>query len=169
MNIIIILLSLIVVCVALALIFGLVLHKSDEPPFAITVSVAFVSFLVLSGCGIRCIYINEPTRVATLKYQLKETIKLYEFDKKILESYHPINEEIGDKLTNDITFEVVATNEYYKMVKDYNSKVYEFKCDVKSHQYDRNNPWVSWFCSPAYSVITDEMLENLEYSVGRSN
>ena len=114
-----------------------------------------------------CIGVNQPSSVMSTEYSLVETIHLYQYDKQILESYHLVADGDKNSFTSDITFEVVSTEKYYAMVRDYNKKVFDFKCDVKSHQYNRDNPWISWFVSAGYKSVSDEMLAQLEYTPGK--
>lgn len=124
--------------------------------------------LALIICGAVCIGVNQPASVATKEYELAERMRLYAFDKQILESYHPITDGSNKtEFTSDITLDVVSTTQYYQMVKDYNSELYEFKCEVKSAQYNKSNPWISWFVSDGYASVSDEMLASLEYTIGK--
>ena len=126
--------------------------------------ICFGSALIL---GIAQMVENFPSSVATLEYCLKEEINLFQFDKQILESYHLVNDGGKSSFTSDITFEVISTSEYYEMIKDYNDEVFNFKCDITRYKNYRNNPWISWFINPAYLSITDDMLNQLTYSVGK--
>lgn len=123
--------------------------------------------LAMIGCGIACIAINEPSNIKAKEYALAEQINLYDYDKQILESYHLVNDGDKTNFTSDITLEVVSTAKYYEMVRDYNNKVFDFKCQVKGKQYRKDNPWVSWFISNAYKSVSDEMLAQLEYTPGK--
>ena len=123
--------------------------------------------LAMVGSGIACIAINEPSNVKAKEYALAEKINLYNYDKQILESYHLVNDGDKTSFTSDITLEVVSTAKYYEMVRDYNTKIYNFKCEVKGKQYKRDNPWISWFTSKAYQSVSDEMLTQLEYTPGK--
>lgn len=117
--------------------------------------------------GITQMVANFPSSVATLEYQLKEKVNLFQFDKQILESYHLVNEGDKSSFTSDITFEVISTSKYYEMIRDYNDEVFDFKCGITRYKNNRNNPWISWFVNPAYLSITDDMLNELTYSIGK--
>lgn len=172
MIVMIILLTLLAIGIILTTIL---LRKSDGDPddeaFALSALLsALVTILIALACaggGISCFSANYSTAVPTKEYELSETIKLYQHDRQIIESYHPVTS--GDKttLTSDITFEVISTGDYYNLVKGYNHEIFEFKCYVKEQQYKRNNPWVSWFVNKAYMSISEETLSQLEYTLGK--
>lgn len=141
-------------------------YTDDECFFGLAVTTGILALATLIPGGV-CIGINQSASVMSTEYELAETINLYRYDKQILESYHLVTN--GDKanFTSDITFEVVSTEKYYAMVRDYNKNVFDFKCDVKSQQYNRDNPWISWFVSKGYKSVSDEMLAQLEYTPGK--
>lgn len=118
-------------------------------------------------CGAVCIGANQPTIVAQTEYGLNQKIELYQIDKQILETYHIISASNKTVFTSDITFEVLSTQDYYAKVKEYNDKIFKFKCEIKGNQLAKENPWVNWFISNAYMSISDENLNCLEYSIGK--
>lgn len=167
MIIMIILFSLIALGI-IGIILWLVLggYTDDGGFIAITAITGIIAFGTIIAGGV-CIGINQPSHIYSKEYELKEAINLYDYDKQILESYHLVSDGEKDTFTSDITFEVVSTEKYYSMVREYNNKIFQFKCEVKSHQYNRDNPWISWFVNSAYKSITDEMLSQLEYTPGK--
>lgn len=140
-------------------------YSGDDEMFVI----AFIFFGVLpvAVCSFLCIFANSRALVQSKEYELQEKIKLFENDKRIIESYRPIAEQNSDKLTSDITFEVISTSEYYKKVSEYNTNVYDFKVDVKAHQFRRQNAWIGWFYNRGWLSVNDETLNNLTYTVGK--
>ena len=139
--------------------------SDDDEPFMIAFT--FLGILPVMVCSFLCIFANSRVLVQSKEYELQEKIKLFENDKRIIESYHPIAEQNSDKLTSDITFEVISTSEYYKKVSEYNTNVYDFKVDVKTHQFRRQNAWISWFFNKGWLSVNDETLNNLTYTVGK--
>ncbi len=132
--------------------------------FLTTCGVAAFFSLIIGGIQIG---VNHPSSIKSKEYALKEQVQLYKNEKLVLESYRLITE--GEKMvfTSDITFETVSTEAYYEKIKNYNDDIYRFKTSVKSSQYNRDNAWISWFCSPAYASISDEMLSELVYTIGK--
>ena len=164
MIILFVLLGISVVCLILWPIFWG--YVDDEGFIGLAVVTGILAFGTLIPGGV-CIGINQPASIMSTEYKLAETINLYQYDKQILESYHLVADGDKTNFTSDITFEVVSTEKYYTMVRDYNKKVFDFKCDVKSHQYNRSNPWISWFVNEGYKSVSDEMLAQLEYTPGK--
>ena len=168
MIIMIIFIALFVLAITGLILWVTVFDGYTDDEFSIVCWVVMIfGGLAMIGCGIACIAINEPSNVKAKEYELAEKINLYDYDKQILESYHLVNDGDKTSFTSDITLEVVSTARYYEMVRDYNTKVYDFKCKVKSKQYKRDNPWISWFNSKAYQSVSDEMLAQLEYTPGK--
>ena len=123
----------------------------------------------LIGCittGLWCIIVNTPLYVKNETYELQEKFKLYENEKDLLLSFHPLNEN-STTMTSDKTFEIISTNDYYVRVTNYNEKIYSFKTRIVGHKNRRSSPWTSWFESSAWDTITTEMLENLTYITGK--
>lgn len=121
------------------------------------------------GCitaGLWCIVVNTPLYVKNETYELQEKFKLYENEKDLLLSFHPLNEN-STTMTSDKTLEIISTNDYYVRVTEYNKKIYDFKVNVVGHKNRRNSPWTSWFESSAWDVITTEMLDSLTYTTGK--
>ena len=119
-------------------------------------------------CGIWAIVVNTPTYAMTEEYELRETVKLYQNEKEILESFHLISDGNNKtEFTSDITLEVISTSQYYERVSNYNTKIFKFKTDTMGHKYRRKNPWLNWFESSAWDFVTEEYLENLTYTIGK--
>ena len=118
--------------------------------------------------GGMCLAVNQPAYAKSEEYRIKEKIKLYKNEKAVLESYHIITDDTGKTtFTSDITFETVSTSKYYEMVDKYNMKVYDFKTSCMTHKYNRDNPWLNWFESAAWNSISEEMLDELSYTIGK--
>lgn len=118
-------------------------------------------------CGIWCLVVNAPHYANTERYKIQETVKLYENEKNILLSFHTLNEGNSTTLTSDITLETISTNQYYQRVNDYNVKIKDFKVDCMAHKNRRKDPWLSWFESSGWDVVTEEYLDNLSYTQGK--
>lgn len=162
MIIMIILISLFVLCLIIA---GFIMFNENDIEAAATIS--GLPLLPLVICSIICIFANSPTNVETKKYALQERVALFENRKAIIDSYHPIVDETKTEFTSDITLETISTSSYYKLVEEYNKEVFLFKTDIVKHQIHRDNPWTSWFWSPAYSSITEETLSSIIYTTGK--
>lgn len=141
-------------------------YVDDDGFIALAVITGVLAVFTLIPGGV-CIGVNQSSSIMSTEYKLAETINLYQYEKQILESYHLVTDGDKTNFTSDITFEVVSTDKYYSMVREYNNKIFDFKCDVKSHQYNRDNPWISWFVSEGYKSVSDEMLAQLEYTPGK--
>lgn len=126
----------------------------------------FVGFVALI-CGIICITHNNQAYINSEIYDYQERIKLYRNEKNILESYHLITEGGKTTFTSDITIEKLSTADYYAKVENYNTKIYSFKVNIKTQQYNYHNSWTSWFISPACFSVSDEVLESLTYTIGK--
>ena len=118
-------------------------------------------------CGIWCICVNAPHYANTERYNIQETVKLYENEKNILLSFHTIHEGTSTQLTSDITLETISTNQYYQRVNDYNTKIKDFKVNCMAHKNRRKDPWLSWFESNAWDIVTESYLDSLEYTQGK--
>lgn len=127
----------------------------------------FIGLLGSLICGIWVIVVNVNSYVMAEEYRLKETVKLYQNEKDVLESFHLITEDNKTEFTSDITLEVISTSQYYERVSNYNTKIFEFKTETMAHKYRRTNPWVNWFESPAWDFVTEEYLDNLTYTIGK--
>ena len=163
-------LTLLFVGLSVAFIVGLILaciFDWDELAFA---GICFPGVAVLLGaiiCGVWTIAVNVPSFAKTEEYKLKETVKLFQNQREIIESFHLVNEGNKTEFTSDITLETVSTTQYYQKVEDYNTKIFDFKTNCIAHKNRRSNPWLSWFESAAWDVITEEYLENLTYTIGK--
>lgn len=163
--IIIIILSVLMLLAIVLWIYGHIEWEDDAEIAGIVCTVIFGTGLLISG--IACLVVNNKYEVEVEKYALQEELKLYQNERRILESYHLVHEGEKTTFTSDITLEVISTSEYYSKVSEYNEKIYKYKKDIKSHQLHKNNPWINWFISPAYRSVTDEELDALTYTIGK--
>jgi len=139
----------------------------DDVPLAPTAAAFGISAVALFVGAVACAIYNFPSNVATCEYTLAEKIKFYENEKRMIESYHPVTDGTQTTFTSDITFEVISTADYYGLIRDYNKTIFDFKTEVVREQNTLNNPWISWFANPGYASVTADVLESLEYTVGR--
>ena len=134
----------------------------------ITGVIAGVGLLGTLITGGMCLAVNQPAYARSEEYRIKEKIKLYKNEKAVLESYHLLTEDNGKTtFTSDITFEKLETKDYYKKVENYNDKVFDFKTDCMNHKYNMDNPWLNWFESAAWNSVSEEMLDELSYTIGK--
>ena len=153
------------VLMILAIIFDIGDREVTGPIFGAIMGIGLIGTLITGGM---CLAVNQPAYAKSEEYSLKEKIKLYKNEKAVLESYHVITDDTGKTtFTSDITFETVSTSKYYEMVDKYNTKVYDFKTSCMTHKYNRDNPWLCWFESAAWNSISEEMLDELSYTVGK--
>lgn len=162
----IIFLTILVACIVL-IVLGVKLDWDDEAAVACTVVGTGIGVIGSLICGIWCLVVNAPHYAKTERYAIQETVKLYENEKAILLSFHTLNEGNSTTLTSDITLETISTNQYYQRVNDYNTKICKFKVDCMAHKNRRKDPWLSWFESSAWDVVTEEYLDNLSYTQGK--
>lgn len=149
----------------LAIIFDIGDSEITGPLFGVIMGIGFIGTLITGGM---CLAVNQPAYAKSEEYRIKEKIKLYQNEKVVLESYHLLTEDNGKTtFTSDITFEKLETKDYYKKVENYNDKVYEFKTDCMNHKYNMDNPWLNWFESAAWNSVSEEMLDELSYTVGK--
>ena len=163
-------LTLLLIGLTIAFIVGLIIAIRLDCDEEILAFICFPGAVVLLGaivCGIWSITINAPSFAKTEEYKLKETVKLFQNQREIIESFHLVNEGNKTEFTSDITLETVSTTQYYQKVEDYNTKIFDFKTNCIAHKNRRSNPWLSWFESAAWDVITEEYLENLTYTIGK--
>ncbi len=163
-------LTLLFVGLSIAFIVGFILSCIFDWDELVLGVICFPGAVVLLGaiiCGIWTITVNIPSHAKTEEYKLKETVKLFQNQREIIESFHLVNEGTKTEFTSDITFETVSTTQYYQKVEDYNTKIFDFKTDCVAHKNRRSNPWLNWFESAAWDVITEEYLENLTYTIGK--
>lgn len=127
-----------------------------------------ISGIIALICGIVCIVHSNPSYAQSVGYAYQEKVNKLKNEKAVLESYHLLTEDNGKTtFTSDITFEKLETKDYYTKVEKYNDKVYNFKVELKTWQFNYKNPWVSWFISPACFSVSDETLESLTYTTGK--
>ena len=143
------------------------LDMEDNPVPTISVVAGIPGVIGSLICGIWCLVVNAPHYAKTEQYKIQETVKLYENEKAVLLSFHTLTEETSTALTSDITLETISTNQYYKRVSEYNTKICNFKVDCMAHKNRRKDPWLSWFESSAWDVVTEEYLDSLEYTQGK--
>ena len=118
-------------------------------------------------CSIVCAVINinpEPKVI-----EIEERITYLENRKEMLESVKPVITPEGEvlELTSDIYLHFDNVQEYYSAVNAYNKEVKDLNIEVKSGRQERNNKWISWFISPAYSMIDISKINSLSYSLGK--
>lgn len=157
----------ILVAAIVLIILGVKLDWDDELYVTGTIVGSFIGLIGSLICGIWCLVVNAPHYANTERYAIQETVKLYENEKNILLSFHTLNEGTSTQLTSDITLETISTNQYYQRVNDYNVKIKSFKVDCMAHKNRRKDPWLSWFESKAWDVVTEEYLDNLSYTQGK--
>lgn len=157
----------ILVAAIVLIILGIKLDWDEELFVAGTVVGSFIGLVGSLICGIWCLVVNAPHYANTERYNIQETVKLYENEKNILLSFHTLNEGNSTTLTSDITLETISTNQYYQRVNEYNFKIKSFKVDCMAHKNRRKDPWLSWFESNAWDVVTEEYLDNLSYTQGK--
>lgn len=153
-----------------AIVVGVILNHidcDDELYIALDVTSFLVGLVGTLICGIWCIAVNAPHYANTERYSIQETVKLYENEKSILLSFHTIHEGTSTELTSDITLETISTNQYYQRVNDYNTKIKDFKVTCMAHKNRRKDPWLSWFESSAWDIVTESYLDSLEYTQGK--
>ena len=157
----------ILVAAIVLIILGVKLDWDDEGAITGIVICSGVGVIGSLICGIWCLVVNAPHYAKTERYAIQETVKLYENEKAILLSFHTLNEGNSTQLTSDITLETISTNQYYQRVNDYNTKIKSFKVDCMAHKNRRDDPWLRWFESNAWDVVTEEYLDNLSYTQGK--
>lgn len=152
---------------------GIVLVKvfnyyGDDPgPMACWIIGPISGFIALI-CGIVCIVHSNPSYAQSVGYAYREKVNKLKNEKAVLESYHLLTEDNGKTtFTSDITFEKLETKDYYKKVENYNDKVFDFKTDCMNHKYNMDNPWLNWFESAAWNSVSEEMLDELSYTIGK--
>lgn len=163
-------LTLLLAGLSIAFIVGLIIALRFDCDDLTLAGICFPGSIALLGaivCGIWTIKVNVPSFAKTEEYKLKETVKLFQNQREIIESFHLVNEGNKTEFTSDITLETVSTTQYYQKVEDYNTKIFDFKTDCIAHKNRRSNPWLSWFESAAWDAITEEYLENLTYTIGK--
>ena len=143
------------------------LDMDDNPVPTLSLVGGMIGVVGSLICGIWCLVINAPHYANTERYKIQETVKLYENEKAILLSFHTLNEGNSTTLTSDITLETISTNQYYQRVNDYNTKICDFKVDCMAHKNRRKDPWLSWFESSAWDIVTESYLDSLEYTQGK--
>ena len=164
----IIFLTLLVAAIVAAIVsIKLELDMDDNPVPTLSLAGGMIGLIGSLICGIWCICVNAPHYANTERYSIQETVKLYENEKAILLSFHTLNENNSTQLTSDITLETISTNQYYQRVNDYNLKIKDFKVNCMAHKNRRKDPWLSWFESSAWDVVTEEYLDNLSYTQGK--
>ena len=142
-------------------------YGDDAGPMACWVIGPISGFIALI-CGIVCIIHSTPYYAQSVGYAYQEKVNKLKNEKDVLESYHLLTEDNGKTtFTSDITFEKLETKDYYKKVENYNDKVYKFKVEIKTWQFNYKNPWINWFISPACFSVSDETLESLTYTTGK--
>ena len=165
----IIFISLFVILIALGIVLVNVFdhYGDDAGPLACWVGGAISGFIAFV-CGIICIVHSNPAYAQSVGYAYQEKVNKLKNEKAVLESYHLLTEDNGKTtFTSDITFEKLETKDYYKKVENYNDKVYDFKVELKTWQFNYTNPWINWFISPACFSVSDETLESLTYTTGK--
>ncbi len=119
--------------------------------------------------GVWCLIANNKYMTESTNYEIHEQIKLYQNERRILESYHLINDGNKSTFTSDITLEVISTADYYSKINEYNDKIFDFKVDINNYKLCRKNKWINWFMSPAYESIPIEELDALTYTIGKES
>ena len=153
-----------------SIVVGIILNHvdcDDEFYIGLDITSFFVGIIGSLVCGIWCIAVNAPHYANTERYKIQETVKLYENEKSILLSFHTIHEGTSTELTSDLTLETISTNQYYQRVNDYNTKIKDFKVNCMAHKNRRKDPWLSWFESNAWDVVTESYLDSLSYTQGK--
>lgn len=126
----------------------------------------FFGFLLLVA-GVWCLIANNKYMIESTNYEIHEQIKLYQNERRILESYHLVNDGNKSTFTSDITLEVISTADYYSKINEYNNKIFNFKININNYKLCRKNKWINWFMSPAYESISVEELDALTYTIGK--
>lgn len=168
MIIMIILMALFGISIGLLLLFMFLNRKSwYETQIAFCGACGALFTLALIVCSVFCLVNNNSANVETAKYDLSQKVELLKNERYIIDSFHAINDGKSTTFTSDITLEVITTADYYKMVNEYNLKVYDFKTSINTQKVYRKNVWFSWFVNPACLSISDETLNNLSFTIGR--
>ncbi len=142
-------------------------YGDDAGPLACWICGSISGFFALI-CGIICIIHSNPAYAQSVGYAYQEKVNKLKNEKDVLESYHLLTEDNGKTtFTSDITFEKLETKDYYAKVEKYNDRVYKFKVELKTWQFNYKNPWINWFISPACFSVSDETLESLTYTTGK--
>lgn len=168
MIIFFILLSVVVIGIVL-----LVLEVCDKLPYydcadfvngAIGI-ISIFSGLAVLGSSIAFICINSFPEVNLITWE--EHVAYLENRKEMLQNVKPIVNPEGEIVgyTSSIYLHYDNPQEYYRDVDNYNNDVKEFVTDLKVGTYKRNNPFINWFISPAYTMFNQEQLQGLEITV----
>ena len=165
MLIVIILIALTICCITGAVLSNIFCW--DEEPCAIFTGAAIVLGVAVLICGGVCICINACPEANIIEWE--EHVEYLQNEKEMLESVRPIITPDGEitGFTSDIYLHFDNTVEYYNAVNEYNKKVESFTVKIKKGAKLRDNLWISWFCSKAYTMFDQSKLENLKYSKGK--